>query len=66
MVDLRRARALLAAGILLAGVVRIVVLGAGEEQFVYSGFAGARLTLDGTAVITPTGMPSSRRRGCWS
>jgi len=56
MVDLRRARALLAAGILLAGVVRIVVLGAGEEQFVYSGFAGARLTLDGTAVITPTGM----------
>jgi len=51
MVDLRRARALLAAG---------------EEQFVYSGFAGARLTLDGTAVITPTGMPSSRRRGCWS
>ncbi|KAJ1293410.1 hypothetical protein BS78_01G066100 [Paspalum vaginatum] len=55
MVDLRRARSLLAAGVLLAGLVG--VLGAGDdEQFVYSGFAGAPLAMDGTATITPSGM----------
>ncbi|RLN41160.1 L-type lectin-domain containing receptor kinase IV.1-like [Panicum miliaceum] len=56
MVDLRRARALLAAGVLLAGLAGVVVLGAGDEQFAYTGFAGAPLTLDGTAVITSSGL----------
>jgi serine/threonine protein kinase len=53
MIDLRRARSLLAAGVLLAAV-----LGAGgdDEQFVYSGFTGAPLALDGTAVITASGL----------
>ncbi|XP_062212548.1 L-type lectin-domain containing receptor kinase SIT2-like [Phragmites australis] len=57
MVDMRRARSLLR-GILLAGFVA-AVLGAGddsEHQFVYTGFTGAPLSLDGTAVITPTGL----------
>ncbi|WVZ60720.1 hypothetical protein U9M48_010704 [Paspalum notatum var. saurae] len=55
MVDLRRARCLLAAGVLLASLVGGV--GAGDdEQFVYSGFTGAPLAMDGTATITPTGM----------
>jgi hypothetical protein len=57
MVDLSRARSLLAAGVLLAGLVGVAVLGAGDnEQFVYSGFTGAPLTLDGTAVITSSGL----------
>ncbi|CAL4927562.1 unnamed protein product [Urochloa decumbens] len=57
MVDLRHTRTLLAAGVLLAGLAAVAVLGAGDdEQFVYSGFAGAPLTLDGTAVITPSGL----------
>ncbi|CAN6322456.1 unnamed protein product [Urochloa humidicola] len=51
MVDLRRTCSLLAAAALLA------VLAAGDdERFVYSGFSGAPLSLDGTATITATGL----------
>ncbi|CAN6309164.1 unnamed protein product [Urochloa humidicola] len=57
MVDLKRTCSVLTAGILLAGLASVAVLGAGDdEQFVYSGFTGAPLTLDGTAAITPTGL----------
>jgi serine/threonine protein kinase len=33
-----------------------VVLAAGVDQFVYSGFAGANITIDGVATITPDGL----------
>ncbi|KAL6637946.1 hypothetical protein ACP70R_025518 [Stipagrostis hirtigluma subsp. patula] len=58
MVDTRRARSVLVGLILLVGLFSVAVLGAGdgEDQFVYSGFAGAPLSLDGTAVVTPTGL----------
>ncbi|KAF8709913.1 hypothetical protein HU200_029630 [Digitaria exilis] len=59
MVDFRLTRSLLVAGVLLtAGVFGVAVLGAGDddEQFVYSGFTGAPLSLDGTATITSSGL----------
>lgn len=53
MVDLR---SLLAAGVVLLAGLAVLVHGAGDEQFVYSGFTGAPLALDGTATITPSGL----------
>lgn len=38
---------------LLVGVNFVAAAG---DQFVYSGFARANLTLDGVAVVTPTGL----------
>ncbi|XP_062214471.1 L-type lectin-domain containing receptor kinase SIT2-like [Phragmites australis] len=55
MVDMRCTRSLLA-GVLLAGLIGVAVLGAGDDQFVYTGFTGAPLSLDGTAIITRTGL----------
>jgi len=34
----------------------LAVLCTGDKQFVYSGFGGANLTLDGAATVTPDGL----------
>lgn len=49
-----RALAPLAAVLLLVGL--LICVAAGDDQFVYSGFAGKQLALNGTAVITSTGL----------
>ncbi|XP_022681466.1 L-type lectin-domain containing receptor kinase IV.2-like [Setaria italica] len=45
---------------LLLGVVQtiaaLVAGGGADDQFVYSGFTGANLTMDGTATVTPVGL----------
>uniref|UniRef100_A0A0D9VZI9 non-specific serine/threonine protein kinase n=1 Tax=Leersia perrieri TaxID=77586 RepID=A0A0D9VZI9_9ORYZ len=42
---------------LLAVVLAVVGVGVGgDDRFVYTGFTGAPLALDGTAVVTPTGL----------
>uniref|UniRef100_A0ACD5ZPZ5 Uncharacterized protein n=1 Tax=Avena sativa TaxID=4498 RepID=A0ACD5ZPZ5_AVESA len=37
-------------------ILNLSVLATGQDQFVYSGFTGADLTLDGVATITPNGL----------
>jgi serine/threonine protein kinase len=49
----QRALAPLAGVLLLVGLIRVA---AGDDHFVYSGFTGKQLALDGTAVITSTGL----------
>ncbi|KAL6894169.1 hypothetical protein ACP4OV_008267 [Aristida adscensionis] len=57
MVDATRARSALAGIVLLLLAVGLIgVAGDGDDQFAYSGFAGAPLLLDGTAVVTPSGL----------
>ncbi|TKW30346.1 hypothetical protein SEVIR_2G030200v4 [Setaria viridis] len=42
--------------IIIAVGVKVDASGAAADQFVYSGFAGANVTLDGAAVVTPSGL----------
>ena len=41
---------------LLPFVLGLATFAAGEDEFVYSGFAGANITLEGSATLTPSGL----------
>ncbi|KAF0928921.1 hypothetical protein E2562_010768 [Oryza meyeriana var. granulata] len=56
MADMKGAGFLLAVVLVGFGVGGVLGAGEGGDQFVYTGFTGARLALDGTAVVTPSGL----------
>lgn len=42
--------------LLFLGLALAVSYGAGDDQFVYSGFTGSNFTIDGEATVTPSGL----------
>lgn len=42
--------------LLFLGLALAVSYSAGDDQFVYSGFTGSNLTVDGAATVTPSGL----------
>lgn len=45
-----------ALGCLLLSLASVAILCMGDDQFIYSGFTGTKLTLDGAATLTPDGL----------